>query len=73
MSDGQHARRRGQQSVTVRTEAAMAAIMQLRQQLATETQIGKTDSAYMAIRGVIYDLMDGAYWDGFATGEDQSP
>ncbi|MDR6667239.1 hypothetical protein [Rhizobium sp. 1399] len=72
-SKGKQPTKKSHQTVTARTEAAMAAIMQLRQELATETQIGKADSAYMTVRGIIYDLLDGAYSDGYSTGEDSAP
>lgn len=59
-------------SSRARTEAAMGAIFSLREQLATENgrETGHTDSAYQNIKGILFDLFEGAYQQGYCTGED---
>ena len=71
MSDGDISKKASHRNALVRTEAIMSAIMTMRQPLATETEISKVGSAYQAIRAVVYDMLEGTYWDGYATGEDQ--
>jgi hypothetical protein len=56
----------------VRADAIMSAVVNFRNELATETEIGRVGSAYMTIRSLVYDLIDGAYWEGYSTGEDEA-
>ncbi|KGD95689.1 hypothetical protein [Rhizobium sp. YS-1r] len=54
-----------------RTEAIMTAIMSLREPLATEKEIGQVGSAYNTVRSIVFDMIEGAYWEGYSSGEDR--
>jgi hypothetical protein len=57
-----------------RTHAALGAVAALADALAKETgpETARSDSAHQKLRAVLYDLFDGAYWDGYMTGEDEA-
>ena len=57
-----------------RAKAAMGAIMALVETLAEERgeRTARCDSAYQTIHGILLDLFDGAYWQGYTTGEDET-
>jgi len=71
MSDGDITKKESHRNALVRTEAIMSAIMMMRQPLATETEIAKVGSAYQSIRALVYDMLEGTYWQGYTSGEDQ--
>ena len=72
MSDGDISKRECHRTASVRTEAIMSAIMTMRDALASEKEIGKVGSAYMTIHSIVYDMIEGTYWEGYTTGEDQA-
>ena len=64
------AKKESHRIVNARTDAIMSALITLRTELASEVEISRVSSAYMTLRGIIYDLLDGAYWEGYGAGED---
>lgn len=72
MSEEDYSKRESHRIANVRTEAIMSAIMTMRQSLNDEQQPSRVGSAYSTIRSIVYDMLEGTYWEGYSTGEDQA-
>lgn len=72
MSEEDYSKRESHRIANARTEAIMSAIMMMRQPLNDEQQTSRVGSAYLTIRSIVYDMLEGTYWEGYTTGEDQS-
>lgn len=60
-------------TVTARTVAIIGALPTEALRLFGDEDIRLVSSRYQVFRGIVYDLVDGAYMEGYCSGEDQAP
>lgn len=64
---------RRERVVVARTNAIIAALPKDAQRLFIQEDTSRTASRYQVFRSIVYELVDGAYGEGYVSGEDRLP